>query len=136
MTKSFGPKFTYYERNDTNAINLNPKPKSCGWKKFPNKDLGGNDVIYGKTWKTNTPEECQAKCDADSRCKSIMWATNYNPNRWYRQLCWLKTKGRGYESKYRRGTGIDVYQRNDCSATAKQTPKGKAYFKVKTSTYL
>ena len=46
-----------------------------------------------------------------------MWATDNNPNRWYRRLCWLKTKGRGYESNYRRGNGIDVYQREDCSAS-------------------
>ena len=44
-----------------------------------------------------------------------MWATLQNPNRWYRKLCWLKTKGTGYELSYKKGRGTDVYQRNDCS---------------------
>jgi hypothetical protein len=64
------PELIHFERNVTNST------KPCGWKKFANSDLGGNDVIRGKTWKTDTPQECQAKCDADTRCKSIMWATD------------------------------------------------------------
>jgi len=64
-----------------------------------------------------------------------MWATNSNPNRWYRQLCWLKTKGRGYESNYRRGNGIDVYQRKDCS-TKPAVPSNPSFKAGVLKTYL
>ena len=50
-------------------------------------------------------------CDRTAGCKSTMWATDRNPNYWYRRLCWMKTVGFEAELEQRIGSGIDCYIR-------------------------
>ena len=80
------------------------------WTKFANTGYGGDDLVSGYTFYTETPEICQQRCDSEPKCKSIMWATDENPNQYYRHLCWLKTE-EPMLTQTNHGTGLDTYVR-------------------------
>ena len=92
--------------------------QDCPWVKMASRDLGGYDVYRGQTKGGMTAQQCQRRCDSISRCKAIMHGNSMNSNRWFRNLCWIKTysprTSRDSRLKYNRGVDVYVRLKADC----------------------